>query len=185
MNRKAFLTELRRELDRLPTEERENAIAYYEEFLDEAGPENEAATIQGFGAPRAIAAELRAEHVLSTPSKTPREGALRLWVVILAIFASPIAIPVAMGLFLLIGSLIFAFGITAFALLVAGMGSIVGAFGVLLADPRTFLLFLGGGAAMTGLSVLFAFLTYFITVKLLGGFANLLARILHRRKRGA
>jgi len=74
MNRKDFLKDLRRELERLPFEERESAITYYEEYLDEAGPENEAEAIRSFGSPASIAAGLRAEEAMNTPPTTPKEG---------------------------------------------------------------------------------------------------------------
>jgi len=195
MNRKDFIKELRRALDTFPFEERENAVSYYEEYLDEAGPENEAEAIKGFGTPASIAADLQAEQVakaVSVPPKTPKEGAKKVWMVILAIFATPVAIPLAMGiaglifgLFITIFSLVFAFGVTTVAAIGAGILSIVLSFGILFSDAITFLYFFGNGIAMIGLGILFGCLTYFLATKLTGGFARLLGRFLHRRKRGA
>ena len=167
MNRKEFLKDLRRALEHLPFEERENAVAYYEEYLDEAGPENEAEAIRGFGSPASIAASLRAEEAVSTPPKTPKEGAKKTWLVILAIFSAPIAFPLltvaaalVFSLFAVVAAIVFAFGVTAFAL------------------------FVGGGMMLIGIGILFFFLTHFVATMLLGGFARLLSKFLHRRKRG-
>ena len=42
MNRADYMAALRRALSVLPEEERANALRYYEEYFDDAGPENEA-----------------------------------------------------------------------------------------------------------------------------------------------
>jgi len=195
MNRKEFLKELRRELEAFSFEEREAAIAYYEEYLDEAGPENEAAAIQGFGSPRTIAAGIQAEQVIKAvniPPKTPKEGFRKVWLVILAIFAVPVGFPLAIAgaaiifsLFIAIASVIFAFGITAIALVGAGIFSLIASFSLVVSAPATFLFYLGSGIAATGLGILFTMLTYFLATRLLGGFAKLLGKVLNRRKRGA
>ena len=46
MTRNEFIAELRGRLAVLPPEERENALQYYEEYFDDAGPENEQAVIR-------------------------------------------------------------------------------------------------------------------------------------------
>ena len=193
MNKHDFLKELRRELDRLPFEERENAIAYYEEYLDEAGPENEAEAIRGFGSPASIAASLRAEEAVSTPTTSPKEGAKKSWLVILAIFSAPIAFPLLIGaaavvfsLFVAVASIVFAFGVTSIALIGGGIVSIVAGISALLsAGGITTMFFVGSGLLIMGIGILFCFLTYFIATKLFGGMAWLLSKFLHRRKRGA
>ena len=40
MNRADYMAALRRALSVLPEEERANALRYYEEYFDDAGPEN-------------------------------------------------------------------------------------------------------------------------------------------------
>ena len=45
MNRADYMAALRRALSVLPEEERANALRYYEEYFDDAGPENEAKAI--------------------------------------------------------------------------------------------------------------------------------------------
>jgi len=193
MNRKDFLKELRRELEGLPFEERESAITYYEEYLDEAGPENEAEAIQGFGSPASIAAGLRAEEAMNTPPTTPKEGAKKTWLVLLAIFSAPIAFPLliavaALGfsLFIAFASIIFAFGITAIALIGGGIVTIIGGISAIFAaGGATTMFFVGGGLLLIGVGILFWFLTYLVATKLLGGLARLLSRFLHRRKRGS
>jgi len=197
MNRREFLKELRRELEHLSFEERENAISYYEEYLDDAGPENEAEAIRGFGPPAAVAAGLKteqaiikAELAISEPPTSPKEGTKKVWLVILAIFSMPlgvlaiVAAVLIFALFIVIGSLILAFGVTAFALVAAGIVCAVGSFFLMFTHFPTFLFFLGGSAVLVGVGILFWFLTHIIATKLLGGFASLLGGFLKRRKRG-
>lgn len=43
MNKTEFLSALERELSALPPEERRDAMLYYKEYFEEAGPENEEA----------------------------------------------------------------------------------------------------------------------------------------------
>ena len=193
MNRKDFLKELRRELERLPFEERESAIAYYEEYLDEAGLENEADAIRGFGSPASIAAGLRAEEAVSTPATTPKEGAKKSWLVILAVFSAPIAFPlliaaaaVVFSLFVAVASIVFAFGVTSIALVGGGIATIIVGFSAILsAGGITTMFFAGGGLLIIGIGILFWFLTYFVATKLFGGMALLMSKFLHRRKRGS
>lgn len=55
MNKREFLAELRKYLWRLPVDEMEAALTYYEEFIEDAGPENELATIAKLGTPKQVA----------------------------------------------------------------------------------------------------------------------------------
>lgn len=60
MNRKEFMEQLRRLLHDIPAGDREEALAYYESYFDDAGMENEASVIRELGSPGRIAAEIRA-----------------------------------------------------------------------------------------------------------------------------
>ena len=58
MNRADYMAALRRALSVLPEEERANALRYYEEYFDDAGPENEAKAIEELGEPAKVAAQI-------------------------------------------------------------------------------------------------------------------------------
>ena len=60
MNRKEFMEQLKRLLNDIPARDREEALAYYEGYFDDAGVENEASVIRELGSPGRIAAEIRA-----------------------------------------------------------------------------------------------------------------------------
>lgn len=60
MNKKLFLDELHRLLSDLPPEERNQAIKYYEDYFEDAGPENEQAILKELGSPQELANQIKA-----------------------------------------------------------------------------------------------------------------------------
>lgn len=61
MKKDMFIRELEYLLQDIPENDREEAISYYRDYLDEAGPEREEAVLAEFGSPERIAAIIRAE----------------------------------------------------------------------------------------------------------------------------
>lgn len=60
MNKNLFLDELHRLLSDLPPEERNQAIKYYEDYFEDAGPENEQAILKELGSPQELANQIKA-----------------------------------------------------------------------------------------------------------------------------
>ena len=60
MNRNEFMERLEYLLSDIPQEEKADAIAYYRDYLEEAG-DDAGKTIQDFGSPERIAAMIRSE----------------------------------------------------------------------------------------------------------------------------
>ena len=58
MTRKEYMEQLKKYLKRLPKEDYDNAIEYFSEYFDEAGPENEQQVMEELGQPREAAREL-------------------------------------------------------------------------------------------------------------------------------
>ncbi|MDD6032447.1 MAG: hypothetical protein PUC47_03010, partial [Oscillospiraceae bacterium] len=58
MTRRDFMAELARRLAALPEGERRDALQYYEEYFDDAGPEMEGAVLAELKSPAAVAARL-------------------------------------------------------------------------------------------------------------------------------
>ena len=58
MNRQEFMNRLEYLLRGIPASEREDALAYYNDYFDEAGAENEAQVIQELGSPDAVAEKI-------------------------------------------------------------------------------------------------------------------------------
>ncbi|NBH73549.1 hypothetical protein D3Z51_16345 [Clostridiaceae bacterium] len=61
MDRKDFMKELEYLLQDIPAGEKEDAIAYYRDYLEDAGDEHEADAIREFGSPERVAAIIRAD----------------------------------------------------------------------------------------------------------------------------
>lgn len=65
MTRNEYLGALRQGLRSLPQQEQEEALRYYEEYFDDAGPENEAQVIAELGSPEELARDIIQNSVFS------------------------------------------------------------------------------------------------------------------------
>ena len=137
MNRVEFMQELERLLMDILENDRIDAIAYYHDYFDEAGEDNEAQVIRELGSPEKVAATIKAGLTnTSSRQETPiqekkkkRDFPLAL-IIILVIFASPLLVGVGGGaLGIILGVLGALFGIivaviaTVFAVAVAMLAS--------------------------------------------------------------
>lgn len=126
MNRETFLKQLERELRHIPAEDREDAISYYREYFEEMGVDEGLDVTQKMGSPkelaRTIISEYADKYADNYAEKQNREGGggiknstTAVWMVILGIFAAPIALPLAFAG----GAVIFAFILVAFAIVLS------------------------------------------------------------------
>ena len=133
MNRTEYMAALRRALSVLPEEERASALRYYEEYFDDAGPENEQKVISDLGAPETVAAQILADYreVSAVPpangkaAQPPKRGwrGINPWLLlVLVLLAIPVGIPLA-GV--LVGLIATVFGIALSVILVATVFIIV------------------------------------------------------------
>lgn len=188
-NRESFLKGLRQALQDLPQEEIDNAVRYYEEYFDDAGEENMEQVLSQLGAPEKVAAQIRADLAvkqMETVPRTAKRGMSTLWMVLLAVLASPIALPLSIA----VAAVVLSLGITAAALLITFVvcGVAVAAAGVAVAvislfvvaqSPATTLLFFGLGMACAGLGLLLLA----GGIRLSQGFFWLLVRLTDRLRR--
>ena len=95
MNREEYMRRLTHRLRRLPKEDFDKAVSYFTEYFEEAGPENERQAIVDLGEP-----ELAADQIVRDfePVKDVKGGISAVWVGILAVFAAPIGLPLALAL---------------------------------------------------------------------------------------
>ena len=75
MTRTAFLAALEQLLAPLPEAERKDALSYYEDYLDAAGPENEARAIAELGSPEEVARKILDEQPPAGSSAAPASPA--------------------------------------------------------------------------------------------------------------
>jgi uncharacterized membrane protein len=101
MNKSEYMKALSHNLRRLPKEDYDRAVEYFEEYFAEAGPENESQAIEDLGDPGAAASELLMNLAEKTSVEQPRSirrGLSAIWIGILGICAAPIALPLAFAL---------------------------------------------------------------------------------------
>lgn len=75
MTRTAFLAALEQLLAPLPEAERKDALSYYEDYLDAAGPENEVRAIAELGSPEEVARKILDEQTPAGSSAAPASPA--------------------------------------------------------------------------------------------------------------
>lgn len=176
MNRNEYMAALRRALSVLPEEERANALRYYEEYFDDAGPENEQQVISDLGAPEKVAEQILADYRELTAIPHQEAGGAagkprRRWrgvppwlLIVLVLLAIPVGIPL---LAILVGAVGTVFGILIAAAAVVFAFVVVVPLGLLLAGiilcgfsfalwgmPASAVTTLGCGLALFALGVL-------------------------------
>jgi uncharacterized membrane protein len=182
------MAELERQLARIDNREREEALAYYNEYFDEAGPENEARVIAELGSPARVAAQIKADAAVKGMGREEappvKKGVSTIWFVILGIFALPIALPIVLAVFVvIIGLLTAAFAIVAslvtavVAVCAGGVFAFIAGAGVLFVNVPTGLFYMGGGLAAAGIALLLGMLVFAATRAVVGGIARLLNAI--------
>ncbi|MFJ8519756.1 DUF1700 domain-containing protein [Lysinibacillus xylanilyticus] len=164
MNRASFLKKLRGKLQRLPAHEIDAALAYYEEYFDEAGEENEQRVIQQLGSPSHVASQIMADYALKdleATSTSTKKNMSAIWLIILAIISAPLSLPllvVAIALIFSFGAVIFSFIIAIIATMLGiffgGIVALISGLFILAQDWATALLFMGVGFIVTGLGIL-------------------------------
>lgn len=152
MTREEYISELRARISHLPTEEREAAMRYYIEYLQDASDKTMEQIIEELGTPRQVAERIIAECFgTGQGSRRNDTGCL---VSALALVTSPVWIPLlfaaavtgAVLLFVAV-LLVLVFGVVSIALVGAGIWSMT-------VYPATGIAALGGALICAGLTVL-------------------------------
>lgn len=170
MTRTEYIAKLTKYLRKLPQQDYEEAIEYFMEYFEEAGPENEARVIAELGTPKEAAHEvisrLLDEKIIEDESSLRNKTTI-LWIAILAVLASPVALPIllfflAMLLTLLL--IIFAVIVTAlaltFALLISGVYTFFTSFSLLSVSLASTLFGGGLGLLMFGGALLLLLISF-------------------------
>lgn len=122
-----YLFRLREQLKKLPPDELDDAMGYYDEYLSEAEREGTLdRKLASLGSPREAALNIlkdKAYKEIEVSPPSASKGFKAVWLTILGIFASPIAIPIGLGIAMVVFGLVIAvfslaFGV-AFAVLSA------------------------------------------------------------------
>ena len=164
MNKKEFLRKLRSELSRLPEEEREDAIRYYEEYIDDAGEENEEKAVSELGNPAKIATQIKADYAVkqlgsnkNAANNNPKTGITAIFWIILGIFAAPVALPfaivggvLAIVLFATFIAIVISILISIIAVFGAGILAFIAGVSLIVVDFSSAILSMGLGLCFVG-----------------------------------
>jgi len=186
MNRIEFISRLETLLQDMPTQEREDAIAYYNDYFDDAGSENEQDVIASLGSPEKVAATIKAvqkddgrdegefsengfngyentskDEIISKAqagqeNKFSKNNGMLILLIILAVFGLPIWGGLLIGFLGTVFGLLVAFGAVLFSAVVAGFALAVT--GVILVVSGIVTMFLSplSGLAMCGVGMILA-----------------------------
>lgn len=170
MTRTEYIAKLTKYLRKLPQQDYKEAIEYFMEYFEEAGPENEARVIAELGTPKEAAHEVISrllEEKIVEDKSSLRNKTTILWIAILAVLASPVALPIllfflAMLLTLLL--IIFSVIVTAlaltFALLISGVYTFFTSFSLLSVSLASTLFGGGLGLLMFGGALLLLLISF-------------------------
>ena len=170
MTRTEYIAKLTKYLRKLPQKDYEEALEYFMEYFEEAGPENEAQVIAELGTPKEAAHEvisrLLDEKIIEDKSSLRNKTAI-LWIAILAVLASPVALPILLFFLAMIMTLlmiIFAVIVTAlaltFALLISGVYTFFTSFSLLNISLASTLFGGGLGLLMFGGALLLLLISF-------------------------
>lgn len=191
MNRLEFMQKLESLLTDITESERAEALQYYNDYLNDAGVENEQEVLESLGTPEKLArtikeslsdssfdgeftesgykdkyAEEDKNEVINKGTKKPMSGGMIALIVVLCIFAAPILVSLATGIFgagvgILTGILGLFLGVA-----VAGIALFIVAFlliGIGIAElftvPLAGVCLIGAGLLVAGLALFFIWLT--------------------------
>ncbi len=180
MNREQFFKILSKELKPLPQEERDSAIEFYTEYLNEA--ENEYEAIANLPHPKQIAAKLIAEFGIKEPKK------LKTSTVVLLAATSPVSVPLAIAFiavmfsfFIVLAVLGLVFPIVAVSMGATALASLVIIFPAFFYSGATGLIFLGTFLVCVALTIAFAKISAIIIKAIINLFKVIILKFVNRR----
>ncbi len=100
MTKVEYLAKLDKYLRKLPKEDYQEAMDYFSEYFEEAGPENEAQVIAELGTPKEAARDIISrllDEKIIDQEKTPKSRVSMVWLAILAILSAPVTLPLALS----------------------------------------------------------------------------------------
>lgn len=164
MNKNQFIKELRYKLRSLPEYELNDALSYYEEYFEDAQVDSYVNVETELGSTSSIASQILSDYAvkdLNLENNNKTFNISSVWFIILAILASPIALPIGFSFIIIIASLIFtiailvvSLGATAVAIGLSGIATLSFGFSVITSSFSTFILFTGFGLTLCGVGLL-------------------------------
>lgn len=193
MNREEYMKRLQHRLKKLPKEDYNRAIAYFTEYFEEAGPEREAQAIEDLGSPELAADQIIRDFAVENaagPAKDVKKGFSALWIGILAVFAAPVALPLALAfgavilaLVLVVIALICSVFLIAVSLVLSALPCVLVSFWLLFTSFTDGLSTMGFGLILLGAGILMTMASLFFTRWCLHGMTLLFGSIVKGGRR--
>ena len=188
MDKQAFMQELEYRLRHLTDEDKFDALEYYSEYIEDLNLPPEGDVCAHLGTPKEVARQIIAQTTerrvdeMHEKETTKGFGSV-VWLAVLGIFASPIALPFAIvavvlvfSFLITIGSIIFAFGVSGVACVLSG---VMAAFlSITVSGIAQKFILIGAGLLVVGLGILFLILTKLMAklmVKIVSGIIRKIA----------
>ncbi|WP_125588024.1 DUF1700 domain-containing protein [Companilactobacillus jidongensis] len=168
----SYIDELEVYLGQLDDDERKDVLEFYREFIIDADLNNSDKIINELGTPKHLARKVLTDYSIkmseedyqnvddgNIPTEQKAKKNVRMiWLIILGLFATPVAIPLAIALILLLAGIVATavLGILSFVFLVAlsvilGVGSIFVGVSVFMQSFATTLFYVGAGLLILGI----------------------------------
>ncbi|MGT2887869.1 DUF1700 domain-containing protein [Streptococcus didelphis] len=186
MTRTDYLAELDKYLQKLPKEDYQEAMDYYIEYFNEAGPEKEKEVIKELGSPKEAAQEILArllDESLEQETDNSKHLGKIIWLTILSILAAPVTIPLVIALLstivVIIGTsvlFIFTLILLGLFLLANGIYMVFESFTYLSTSLASTSLSLGIGIIMASLSII----TIIICIQVCSILIRICGRLVHK-----
>ncbi len=206
MRKEEYLQKLEQLLYDIPTEDRQEAMQFYRDYLEDAGDRVEE-VIRSLGTPDELARSIKKEvfdgkkdeistHVLNNKEKRAQKGKLTTaqWIlfIVLCLCAAPIIVPVCgailsviIAIVLTLVAIVFGAGVAGIALVIASIAVIVFALVKVFFAPITSLVMMGGGLLMVGIGLIgiafAAWVVFKVLPKLFVWLVDVCSGIVHKK----
>lgn len=203
------MEQLKKYLKRLPKEDYENAIEYFSEYFDEAGPQKEQQVMKELGEPKEAARELLlnllqesvendqdiVEEKAAVQPEAASGGKKRspgkiILLAILVLCASPVSLALLVGVLAVLlavvvtaTAVIFSLGITSIAATAGGIVTVGFGATLVLKSAAAACMMIGGGFLMAGIGILAGVLTIYICKWCANGIGRLVNRFVRKKVR--
>ncbi|MCR4990528.1 MAG: DUF1700 domain-containing protein [Lachnospiraceae bacterium] len=182
MNKKEFLKELEKRLLYIPKEDREDALGYYEEYIEDMGLGEDDDVISKLGTPKDVSREIIDQCTQKHAEKVKESKGVKgkftvVWLTILGFLSLPISVPLAIavlafviGIVVAIGAILFSLFISSIACIISGIAGFF--WGIFVTGISQKIFTMGVGLLLIGVGVLLGTLILW----LFRGISNLVFR---------
>jgi len=193
MTKEQYLNDLEQKLSKIPAQDKENAMNFYTEYIDDALENGK--TIEdvqkALGKPEEVAAKIIADFSVNRVKEKPSlSNGLKALIAVLGVCALPLALPAAIAvvaiifaLLVAVFSIVFSLIMTAFGLFLAVAVIIGVAVALLFTDPLLGMVTLGASFVASGILILLGYCFIKLASLLVAGTTYLIKSIVDKNRK--